>query len=77
MCLGKTRSRSVCDSGIIGPPHSPWQTRKNTNMLSDCAKPHRKENSPNSSMAVVNTRTVPKRVASHPVSGTVMASATE
>ena len=77
MCLGKTRSSSVCDSGIIGPPARPWQMRKNTSMPSDCEKPHRKENRPNSTMAVVNTLTVPKRVASHPVSGTVIASATE
>jgi hypothetical protein len=32
---------------------------------------------PNSIIAVVNTRTVPKRPASQPVNGTTMASATE
>ena len=38
--------------------------------------PQKAENAPNSSMAVVNTRTEPKRPAIHPVSGTMIASAT-
>ena len=45
-------------------------------MPNDVEKPQIAENTPNAPMAVVNTRTAPKRAASHPVSGTVMASAT-
>ncbi|CAB3810490.1 hypothetical protein LMG28614_07285 [Paraburkholderia ultramafica] len=45
-------------------------------MPSEVAIPHSAEKSPNITSAVMNTRTVPKRLASQPVSGTVIASAT-
>ena len=61
----------------MGPPASPWQMRKNTSVPSVGAKPQQKENTPNSAMALQNTVTVPNRRARKPVSGTVIASATE
>src|SRR5512145_1787940 len=73
---GKIRSSSVCDSGISGPPARPWQTRAKTSMPRELETPHSAEKAPNAAMAVTNTRTAPKRAASHPVRGTVMASAT-
>ncbi len=51
--------------------------RNTTSIPSDEEKPHAKEKRPNSTIAVQNTVTVPNRLASHPVSGTVIASATE
>src|ERR1043165_1898039 len=74
--VGKIRSSSVCDSGIIGPPHTPCMMRPKTSMPSELAKPHTSENTPNMPMHVVNTRTAPKRAANHPVNGTKIASAT-
>ena len=50
--------------------------RNTTSAPREGARPHRAENRANRAMALVNTRTVPKRAASQPVSGTVMASAT-
>ena len=67
---------SVCDSGIRGPPANPWQMRAKTSMPREPDIPHNAENPPKATMAVTNTRTAPKRAASQPVSGTVMASAT-
>lgn len=45
-------------------------------MPSELARPHSAENRPNMIIDRMNTRTVPKRLASQPVNGTVMASAT-
>ena len=73
---GKMRKSRVCVNGIIGPPESPWQTRATTRKASELAKPHMAEQMPKQAMAVQNTRTAPKRAASQPVRGTVMASAT-
>jgi len=74
--FGKIRSNSVCVSGIIGPPHRPCRMRPATSIPSEVDSPHRIELSPNKTIDVVNTRTEPKRAASQPVSGTVIASAT-
>ena len=74
--LGKMRINRVWDSGIRTPPDSPCMMRPNTSSPSELEKPHSAENRPNSIMAVVKTRTEPKRPASHPVRGTTMASAT-
>lgn len=74
--FGKMRSSSVCDSGISGPPASPWQMRAATSIPNERARPHRAENRPKHPIATANTLTVPKRDASQPVSGTRMASAT-
>src|SRR5262249_59534504 len=46
-------------------------------MPSEPDSPHSAEKAPNMPIAVVNTRTAPKRPASQPVSGTMIASATE
>ena len=73
---GKMRSSSDWDSGISGPPARPCKIRANTSMPSELARPHSSDARPNRPMAVANTRTAPKRAASQPVSGTVMASAT-
>jgi hypothetical protein len=70
------RNNSVCDNGIIGPPHTPCMIRPNTSMPSELANPHTSEKTPNMPMQAVNTRTAPKRAASQPVSGTKIASAT-
>ncbi len=74
--FGKMRSSRVCDSGISGPPHSPWNTRATTSMPSEVARPQTMEKTPNRIMEPTNTRTEPKRAASQPVSGTVIASPT-
>jgi hypothetical protein len=73
---GATRNSKVCDIGISGPPITPCMTRHITRNGSDVESPHRNENTPNPSAAIVNTRTAPNRAASQPVSGTMMASAT-
>ena len=70
------RNSSVCDSGISGPPARPWRTRPTTSMPSELEKPQSMEAMPNSAIELTKTRTAPKRPASQPVSGTVMASAT-
>src|SRR5262249_11474485 len=75
--FGKMRNSSVCDSGINTPPESPCITRPSTSMASELERPQNAEKAPNSAIAVVNTRTAPKRPASQPVSGTMIASATE
>src|SRR5450830_921211 len=74
--LGKMRSNRVCDKGISGPPARPCSTRKASSMPSELARPHSAENAPNRIIDMMNTRTVPNRLASQPVSGTVIASAT-
>src|SRR5262245_22316556 len=71
------RSSSVCDSGIRQPPDRPCITRPKTSMASEFDSPHSAEKTPNSAIALPNTRTAPKRPASQPVSGTTIASATE
>jgi hypothetical protein len=73
---GNTRIIKVCVSGISGAPQSPWPMRHATSMPSVGESPHNSENVPKPSIASMNTRTVPKRSASQPVSGTQMASAT-
>ena len=73
---GNTRTISVCDMGMSGPPHRPWPTRQTTIMPSDCDMPQSIEKKPKPSMASRNSRTAPKRWASQPVSGTLIASAT-
>src|SRR5262245_1183920 len=75
--LGKIDKSRVCDSGISGPPIRPWQTRKLTSTPSEGARPHSAENRPKPTIETENTRTEPNRLASQPVSGTVIASATE
>ena len=71
------RSSRVWQSGIIGPPDSPCITRNSTSRPSDGARPHSAEHRANSTMATQKVLTVPNRWASQPVSGTMMASATE
>ena len=73
---GTRRCSRVWDIGIIGPPDRPCRTRNTTSQPSDGAMPHRNEHRPNRPMQVTNTRAAPKRPASQPVRGTVMASAT-
>src|SRR5262249_55294956 len=75
--FGKMRKSSIWDRGISTPPERPCMTRPKTSMASEPDTPHRAENAPNMPIAVVNTRTAPKRPASQPVSGTMIASATE
>src|ERR1043166_7185283 len=75
--FGKMRSSSICDSGMSTPPERPCMMRPKTSMLSEPDRPHSAEKPPNMPIAVVNTRTAPKRPASQPVSGTMIASATE
>ena len=74
--LGKIFSSSVCDSAIKGPPAIPCSTRMPRSIGSDVDKPQRSEQRPNSTTAIQKSRTAPKRPESHPVSGTVIASAT-
>src|SRR5580698_4847960 len=74
--LGKIFSSSVCDSAIKGPPAMPCNTRIPNSIGSEVDKPQRSEHRPNSTTAMQKSRTAPKRPESHPVSGTVIASAT-
>ncbi len=74
---GKTRIISVCDIGMIGPPHRPCITRNATRKPSDGAKPQSAEQMPKPTMPKTKTFTAPNRPASQPVSGTTIASATE
>ena len=69
------RSR-VCESGIIGPPHRPCMTRKRTRNPNEGAKPQSAEQTPKPSIEATKSLTAPKRCASQPLSGTMMASAT-
>src|SRR5262245_4121290 len=71
------RRSIICDRGISTPPESPCMMRPKTSMASEPDRPHSAEKTPNMPIAVVNTRTAPKRPASQPVSGTMIASATE
>ena len=71
------RSIRVCERGIIGPPLSPCSTRQTTRRPKDGARPQSAEQAPKLRTAIVNTRTAPNLAASQPVSGTVIASATE
>ena len=41
--LGKMRSSSICDSGMIGPPNRPSSTRAPSSMPSELDKPHSSE----------------------------------
>jgi len=75
--LGATRISKVCDIGIKGPPQKPCSTRATTSMPRFSDRPQSAENKPKPSAATTSTRTAPKRCASQPVSGTMMASATE
>ena len=74
--FGKMRSSNICDSGISGPPDRPCRTRNRISASSVRAMPQRKEKMPKPMIEMMNQRTVPKREASQPVSGTLIASAT-
>ena len=74
--LGKMRSSRVWLIGISGPPHRPWPMRKAISEPRLHARPQRNEKMPKPIIPTTNTRTVPKRRASQPVSGTQIASAT-
>ena len=74
--FGNIRSNNICESGISGPPDSPCNTRNRTSASSVRDTPQRKEKTPKPTIEIRNHRTVPKRAASHPVSGTTIASAT-
>ncbi len=67
----------VCESGTIGPENSPCIARQTTSTFRSLAMPHSREVSVNSTIEVTNRRRSPKRRASHPVSGTAIAAATE
>ena len=62
--------------GIKGPPMMPCITRAKISIGSDVESPQRSEKMPNPAAPVMKTRTGPKRAASQPVRGTMMASAT-
>ena len=77
VCLaGVTLSSNVCDMGMSGPPVMPCRMRNVTSMPNDVASPQSAEKMPKPVTAITNTRTAPKRAASQPVSGTMIASAT-
>jgi hypothetical protein len=66
----------VDDSGMSGPPVRPCAIRNSTSHARLPESPHRMEQITKATTQVVNSRTSPKRRASQPVSGTVIASAT-
>ena len=74
---GKIRSNSVWVNGISGPPQNPCPMRNATISPSVGASPHSAEKAAKPIIAAMNTRTVPNRRTSQPVSGTQIASATE
>src|SRR3569833_1171287 len=74
---GKLRTRSVCDSGTIGPETKPCNRRNVTSMVRLTEKAANADISVKASTDMTNNLTSPMRRASHPVSGTAMAAATE
>src|SRR5437588_88925 len=73
---GKASSITACDNGCSAPPVAPWTTRKKISMGRDCASPHKNEAAVKPKTAAVNTRLRPKKLASQPVMGRMMALAT-
>jgi hypothetical protein len=73
---GAIRIIRVCDMGINGPPAKPCKMRNITSDVSDGATPHIIDIKPNPNADNKNILSAPKRAASQPVSGTVIASAT-
>ncbi len=45
--LGKMRSSSICESGMIGPPTRPSRTRIPSSMPSECERPQSRETAAN------------------------------
>ena len=74
---GLCPSISACDSGTMKPPAAPCMMRNATRLVRLQAKPLNSDMSANISVANTIMRTWPKRPATHPVSGTVIACATE
>jgi hypothetical protein len=73
---GNSNKSSACEPGTIGPDTAPCRTRKNTSDGRFHARPHNSEATVNASTAAANVRTMPNRIISQPVSGTLMPFAT-
>src|SRR5579872_4376150 len=63
----------LCDKGIIGPDTAPCSTRKNISIPKLVDKPQRTEVTVNNKVESKNKRTSPKRRASQPVMGNIIA----
>ena len=69
-------SSTACDSGTRAAPNTPCSSRNTTISGSDCATPHSTEATVKPATATRNSRLRPKRAASQPVGGVMMAAAT-
>src|SRR5262247_971712 len=66
---GKISQRIAWESGMIGPPPSPWKTRATMSVVRSGAAPETNELTTNSEAHTRNTRLRPKRPTSQPVAG--------
>ena len=73
---GLMSSRVACDIGISAAPDNPWTRRASTICGSDCARPHSAEASVKPSIEYRKILRRPKRPASQPESGVMIAAAT-
>jgi hypothetical protein len=71
--LGNVRTRVSRPTGIIIAPPQPWRTRQATSTWMSVESPQRSDPSVKSPIAPENTRRVPKRSATQPLSGMKMA----
>jgi hypothetical protein len=69
-------SSTDCDSGTSAAPNPPWTRRNSTISSSEVAAPHSIDEIVKPATAIRNSRFRPKRAASSPVGGVMMAAAT-
>src|SRR6266566_5316172 len=74
---GKDSRSTAWESGCNPPPHAPWMIRKMIKNPSDGANPQRNDDAVNPVTAISSRRLRPKRPASQPVIGRMMAFATK
>ncbi len=67
--LGKVRTSVRRPTGTIIAPPQPWRIRQPTSTWRLVETPHRSEPSVKMPMAAANTRRVPKRSATQPLTG--------
>ena len=75
-CGGKASSRTACDSGCSAPPVAPCMMRNKISVPSVGASPQRNDDTVKPTTDSISSRLRPKRVASQPVIGRMMALAT-
>src|SRR5579859_172353 len=73
---GNTSSRIACESGCKPPPVAPWMILKKIRKGRLGAKPHMNDEIVNPATEAISRRLRPKKLASHPVMGRMIALAT-